>query len=98
MQNVCPGGSSLANFVAFSSPPGPNVAGAGLSGSTFYVYKDIGVSANQLEPGGAALSSFTQSWMPGGGGQVPEPASMLLIGAGFIVLGTLRRRVWKART
>ena len=99
MANVCASGSSLANFVAFSNPPGPNTANATFpsgSGSTFYVYKDIGVTAGQLQPGGGALSSFTQSWETGGGGQVPEPASMLLIGSGFIALGMLRRRTRKA--
>lgn len=98
MQNVCPAGSSLASFVAFSSPPGPNVAGAGVSGSTFYVYKSINVSANQFVPGGGALSSFTESWTPAEGGEIPEPASLLLMGSGFIALGTMLRRAAKART
>jgi PEP-CTERM motif len=100
MANTCPSGSSLANFVAFSTPPGPNTASVTFpsgSGSSFYVYKDLGVTAGQLSPGGGALTSFTQSWETGGGGgQVPEPASMLLIGSGFIALGMLRRRVRKA--
>jgi hypothetical protein len=97
--NTCASGSSLANFVAFSNPPGPNTASATFpagSGSTFYVYKDIGVTAGQLQSGGGALSSFTQSWETPGGGNVPEPASMLLIGSGFIGLGMLRRRIRKA--
>jgi hypothetical protein len=86
--NVCASGSNQANFVAFSAPPGPNMASAQVSGSSFFVYKDIGVLQ------GGALTSFTQSWATGG--QVPEPASMLLIGTGFIALGMLRRRVRKS--
>ena len=94
--NTCPTGSSLANFLAVSTPPGPSVASATFpagSGSTFYVFKDIGVTTGQFQPGGGALTSFTQSWeIGGGGGQVPEPASVLLIGSGIFALGILRRR------
>ncbi len=86
--NTCPAGTGQANFVAFSAPPGPNMANAKVSGSSFFVYKDLGVTQ------GGALTTFTQSWETGG--QVPEPASMLLIGTGFIALGMLRRRARKS--
>jgi hypothetical protein len=93
--NTC-SGTQLANIVAFSAPPGPNSATAkfSTSASQVFVYKDIGVTAGQLTADqGGALTSFTQSW--GGKQVVPEPASMLLIGAGFMALGLLRRRVRK---
>lgn len=82
--NVCEG-APLANFAAFSDPPGPNMAKANVSGSSLFVFKDISVSE------GGALSTFTQSFETG----VPEPASMLLIGTACVALGMLRRRVRK---
>jgi hypothetical protein len=86
-QNVCAPGATEANFDAFSFPPGPNVNSAKVSGNSFSVYKGIEVVQ------GGALTSFTQSWTSG---QVPEPATMLLIGTGFIGLGMLRRRLRKS--
>ncbi len=95
-QNTCAGGggTQVGQLVAYSQPPGPNIQNASISSSasTLYVYKDIGVQANALTAGGGALTTFTQSWHA----QVPEPASMLLLGAGFMALGLLRRRAHKS--
>jgi hypothetical protein len=95
--NTCSDGSTpVANFVGYSMPPGPNAVKQAISGggTSFWVYKDVGVGANQLTHGGGGLTSFTQSW-ENGGGHIPEPASMLLIGSGIIALGMLRRRLRK---
>jgi PEP-CTERM motif len=93
MANTCSGGG--ANLTAYSYPPGPNYVSQNLSqtASRFWVYSDIGATANNHTSGGAALTSFTQSWQTSS--QAPEPASMLFIGTGFIALGLLRRRVRK---
>ncbi|MGE5647295.1 MAG: VPLPA-CTERM sorting domain-containing protein [Acidobacteriota bacterium] len=84
-QNACAPGTEQANIQAFSAPAAPQTATAAVSGSSFFVFKDIGVAQ------GGALSSFAQGWTTAGA-EVPEPAAMLLIGTGFIGLGMLRRR------
>jgi hypothetical protein len=79
--NSCPGGSYLGSLAGFSPPSGTATTSFNQPFTgTMYIFKDLGVSR------GGALSSFTESF------QVPEPASMVLIGGGLVGLGFLTRR------
>lgn len=91
----CATQNTLANIVAFSAPPGPNQATSGVfsPAGTIWIFKDIGVNGNM---GGGALTTFTQSFhtvfpsdVPG---DVPEPVSTTLAGAGLAAIAYLNRR------
>jgi hypothetical protein len=83
--NCSVGGTELSNLTA---------AGGGFDSDTFansnpvYVYKDIIAGAN------SELTSFTESFFVGGAppSEVPEPASMMLMGTGLLLLGGAARR------
>ncbi len=77
--NVCPQGTQIAEMTV----SGGNSDEVMFQGSyqTIYIYKDI------LVPGGAHLSSFTQSF------HIPEPMTFVLIGTGLLGLGLFGKRL-----
>ncbi len=80
IHGICTQGVQLANIVAFGG--GGTVFSAEFQDSwAISVWKDIGA------PAGNAISAFTQSYH-----LVPEPATFVLMGTGFLALGLLARR------
>jgi len=99
--NACTG-NDLASLVSFSTPPGPSTATSSIFNITdpLFIFKDIDVSPNWPGSNGGGLRSFSQSFhVPGGGGgpgggQIPEPSSLILTGS--VVLGFCMLRRYKS--
>ena len=83
-------GTDLGSFTVDGSTPGNTSAALNLTGNDVFIYKDINVTA------GGALTLFTQNITTGGtggpgGGEVPEPISIVLMGSGLVALSALRK-------
>lgn len=80
----------LGSFTVDGSTSGNTSAALNLTGSDVFIFKDINVAA------AGALTLFTQNITTGGnggpgGGEVPEPMSIVLMGSGLVALSFLRK-------
>ena len=83
-------GTDLGSFTVDGSTSGTTSSLLNLTGSDVFIFKDINVSA------AGALTLFTQNITTGGtggpgGGEVPEPMSIVLMGSGLVALSFLRK-------
>jgi hypothetical protein len=86
---VCEANDVIASLMAFSAPfDNTDTILLSIVGDRTYIGKDINVSDHSPNPGGGALTVMTQNFEY----QVPEPASMALMGAGLIGLAWFKRR------
>jgi hypothetical protein len=83
---VCSG----VDLGSFTVTGGNTSTALNLTGNSVFILKDINVAA------GGGLTLFTQNITTGGGGgpgggQVPEPVSIILMGSGLVALGVIRK-------